>query len=252
MEWLKASRLCVKHLEPFVLVTILKTHGSTPREAGVKMVITAQKSYGTIGGGNFEFSCIEQARSAIQKKDSSLFLKEAELGASYGQCCGGRLQVLFEPFLFPMKKLFLFGNGFVARELVKILRGLPVQIFWVDFREKDFPKKNRLAANIHIILEENYSAKAEEIEQQDLVLVMTHRHDLDLEVLKTVLSRVLPDFIGVIGSEKKRANFVQKLHKQGIPAEKTNQMVCPIGSKTQHKSPKAIAITVAAQLLSKF
>ena len=40
--------------EAYVLVTVIGTRGSTPRETGSKMVVTAENSYDTIGGGHLE------------------------------------------------------------------------------------------------------------------------------------------------------------------------------------------------------
>ncbi len=43
---------------------VLAARGSTPREAGCKMVVTADAAHGTIGGGNLEFqSLIARART---------------------------------------------------------------------------------------------------------------------------------------------------------------------------------------------
>ena len=40
---------------PAVLVSVDSIVGSTPREAGAKMIVTATRLYGTIGGGNLEY-----------------------------------------------------------------------------------------------------------------------------------------------------------------------------------------------------
>ena len=47
--------------EAAVLVTIAATRGSTPREAGARMLVTATKVCGTIGGGRLEFEEIGRA-----------------------------------------------------------------------------------------------------------------------------------------------------------------------------------------------
>ncbi len=53
--WLDTLRVLERDGTPAVLVTLLAVRGSTPREAGCKMVVTAPDTHGTIGGGNLEF-----------------------------------------------------------------------------------------------------------------------------------------------------------------------------------------------------
>ena len=50
---------------PAVLVTILHVAGSTPREAGTKMVVSEDALHGTIGGGHLELAAIELARELL-------------------------------------------------------------------------------------------------------------------------------------------------------------------------------------------
>ena len=50
--------------EPVVLVTVAEAKGSTPREAGAAMLVTAERSFGTIGGGRLEWEGIAHARVA--------------------------------------------------------------------------------------------------------------------------------------------------------------------------------------------
>ena len=71
-----------------VLVTVAGVAGSTPREAGAKMLVTAQASYGTIGGGNLEHKAIEAAR-ALLKEGASQAIERMPLGPELDQCCGG-------------------------------------------------------------------------------------------------------------------------------------------------------------------
>ncbi len=80
-----------------VLIIVAAVRGSTPREAGAKMVVSANEVRGTIGGGNLEFQAISAARNMLagsSRQQSRSF----SLGASLGQCCGGAVNVVFECF----------------------------------------------------------------------------------------------------------------------------------------------------------
>jgi xanthine dehydrogenase accessory factor len=55
-------------------------------------------------------------------------------------------------------------------------------------------------------------------------------------------------FVGLIGSQTKRARFLSRLAQDGIDA---SRLCCPIGLPgVRGKEPAAIAISVLAQLLS--
>ena len=54
-DWIDAVQELEAKGEAFVLVTVLGTKGSTPREVGTKMVFNTESSCGTIGGGHLEY-----------------------------------------------------------------------------------------------------------------------------------------------------------------------------------------------------
>jgi xanthine dehydrogenase accessory factor len=79
---------------------------------------------------------------------------------------------------------------------------------------------------------------------------MTHSHPLDLEICAQVLRRDDFGFLGLIGSETKRARFASRLRAIGIPPHMLGRLTCPIGVPgIGSKEPASIAAAVAAQLL---
>jgi xanthine dehydrogenase accessory factor len=74
-----------------VLVTVAHAAGSTPREAGATMVVTATGLHGTIGGGHLEFAALQIARDALSDAATpmSTWVVRFPLAARLGQCCGG-------------------------------------------------------------------------------------------------------------------------------------------------------------------
>lgn len=95
-EWIDALRECVVSATPAVLVTVAGAKGSVPREPGAKIVVTADRLFGTIGGGHLEWKATEIARRVLGGDDVEA-LQRFPLGASLGQCCGGLAHLLFEP-----------------------------------------------------------------------------------------------------------------------------------------------------------
>lgn len=80
-----------------VLVTVAATRGSTPRAPGARMIVAADACHGTIGGGQLELRAIASARQLIAEGATAPVLVRFPLGASVGQCCGGVVQLAFEP-----------------------------------------------------------------------------------------------------------------------------------------------------------
>lgn len=234
---------------PCVLITVMEAKGSTPREAGTKMVVTHDAQFGTIGGGNLEFEAVAEARKLLEAPISTAAVKDYPLGPKLAQCCGGAVSVLLESFIPTGKKLYLFGAGHVGREVVSVLSALPLDIVWVDSREGEFP--DVLPAHCQRKLTTAPRAEIEHIDDNTYVLVMTHNHDLDYDIVREVLQRGRFAYLGLIGSATKRARFEKRLTVDGITPEGLARLVCPIGvGGVTGKHPREIAIAVAAQLLS--
>lgn len=92
--WSKALE-CAARGEAAALVTVCSVAGSAPREAGTKMLVWRDGQHGTVGGGNLEFTIVDQARKLIANGTAHRF-QSYPLGPLLGQCCGGRVGVLIE------------------------------------------------------------------------------------------------------------------------------------------------------------
>jgi len=118
---------------PYVIVTIAETQGSSPREAGTKMLVSDTALKGTIGGGNLEFKVIEQARKFLEEEGTDFLFQRYALGPLLEQCCGGNVTVLLEriepgaEFLLEPRHGFL-KTSFAGDELKKE---------WVDYFSLD-------------------------------------------------------------------------------------------------------------------
>jgi xanthine dehydrogenase accessory factor len=98
--WLAALKDLHSTAIPAVLVTVATIQGSTPREAGARMVFTADGQYDTIGGGHLEWRAAQIARDMLET-DAAVFsgirkFERIALGPSLGQCCGGVVFLAFE------------------------------------------------------------------------------------------------------------------------------------------------------------
>jgi xanthine dehydrogenase accessory factor len=94
-DWLHALRQCGERGLDAVLVTVRSGTGSTPRDAGARMVVTVDAIHGTIGGGELEYQAIDVGRTLLRSSGASQ-TRRFPLGASLGQVCGGAANLAFE------------------------------------------------------------------------------------------------------------------------------------------------------------
>ncbi len=245
-EWLQKLSELTSRDEPCVLVTVMDAKGSTPREAGTKMIVTVNGQSGTIGGGNLEFQAAAEARKLLAQSSTSNTAGHYPLGPKLAQCCGGAVTVFLEPFIQRRKTVWLFGAGHVGREVVKVLDGIDARIKWIDSRAAEFPAL--IPANTEKIITDAPQDLVAQASDGDFIIVMTHAHETDYLIAKAALQKTGIAYTGVIGSDTKNVKFRKRLQADDVAAEK---MTCPIGiDGIEGKHPREIAISVAAELLT--
>jgi xanthine dehydrogenase accessory factor len=79
-----------------VLVSVIGARGSSPRGSGAKMIVTTNECRGSVGGGQLEYQCIKTARDMLGQHMQAR-LENFVLGTPLDQCCGGAVEVLFDP-----------------------------------------------------------------------------------------------------------------------------------------------------------
>ncbi len=141
--------------------------------------------------------------------------------------------------------VLLFGAGHVGRALALALAPLPVELDWIDPRPDAFPAHVPGTARLHATADPG--PVLDRARDGAQVLVMTHSHALDLDVVAAALARPRLGPVGLIGSATKRARFLKRLTERGIAAER---LLCPIGLPgIRSKLPAVIAASVAASIL---
>ena len=249
LNWSNAIQHCQERGDAYVIATVINTQGSTPRDGGSKMVITADTSYDTIGGGQLEFLLVQQARELIAQNKTCKLLKPIPLAAEAAQCCGGNVTVMLESFAACTWQIALFGAGHVCQSLVTILAGLPCQVRIIDNRPELMT--NPLPANCRY---EFYADPTEAIAQLPAatwVAIFTHDHALDFALCQTLLRDQRYAFAGLIGSETKALRFRKRLADAGFAAQAIDTIHSPIGlAEVKGKLPMEVAVSIAAQLQS--
>lgn len=248
LPWLEALATFQARGERCVLVTVAELKGSAPRAAGTKFVVTAKEQVGSIGGGHLELKATEVARAMIAERASEAKLESFALGPALGQCCGGKVTILLEPFAPTDFFVALFGAGHVGKEVAQVLTGTGATLRWIDSRPEQFPPAS--VPDLTAIVSEYPADEVKDLPPGAYALVMTHSHDLDLQIIEALLRRGDCRYVGLIGSATKRRNFEARLERKGFSTGQIAGLRCPIGiDGIEGKEPRAIAVAVVAELL---
>ncbi len=250
-NWISALADLQARGEPGILVTIIEELGSTPRNAGSKMVVSAERIHDTIGGGHLEYKAMEIAREMLASGTRQTRLERFNLGASLGQCCGGVNVLLFEPMGEPVAQIAVFGAGHVGRALVPLLASLPCRVRWIDSRENEFPES--MPDGVVKIINDEPVDEVANLPAGSYCIVMTHNHQLDLELTAAILKRGDFGYFGLIGSRTKRVKFEHRLRERGFEPGLLQRMRCPMGlAEVKGKLPIEIAVSIAAEVIATY
>lgn len=144
--------------------------------------------------------------------------------------------------------VLLFGAGHVGRAVVLALAPLPFTVRWIDSRQDQFPQ--HVPQNAVTACTGDLDHELAQAPRDAMVVVMTHSHPLDFDITAAALQRDAFDFVGLIGSETKRARFSTRARQLGIAESRIDRLVCPIGiPQIRGKEPAVIAAGITAQLL---
>ena len=321
MNWAALALQRIEAAELTALVTVVGAEGSTPREAGARMLVGERTTLGTIGGGNLEWLVTDQARRLLGQQARDYAVQDYPLGPLLSLCCGGRVRLLLERIgedsrdwlgeadramadgrAFTLDTEFgavslkrsvvieedqwpgwlstspirliarsneggkrampqpgdrlverieayrptvaVFGAGHVGLAVQRALQPLPFRFSLLDSRPVAAARGVEVLDQAAMV--ELAAAPA------DFVLVMTHSHELDFQLVGAALGNGGAGYVGLIGSATKRARFLSRLRAEGVSEPAIARLVCPIGVPgLKSKAPEVIAVSVAADLLQR-
>ena len=251
-----------KYKKEIVKAKLISTEGSVPRDSGTFMLITSKYLFGSIGGGQLEYSIIQKAKKLLNEKEIiNNEIINIPLGPSIGQCCGGYAQVQITKYengtqslknekftINKLDNLYIFGAGHVGQELSSKSVDLDFNVHLVDSRNEYL--KIYSEKKIIPILAKYPWMLVKNLPKKSYFIVLTHSHDYDFKIINEILKLNSFQFIGLIGSKTKRKRFNNRLVTLGYNQYQINKIECPIGFKNiRSKKPGEIAISIIARLL---
>ena len=146
-------------------------------------------------------------------------------------------------------RVFVFGCGHVAQELVPVLAHVGFRCIALDDRPEFACKELFPTAEDVRVIDLTRIADAVSIGGEDYVCVMTRGHAFDTVVQAQVL-KTPACYIGVIGSAAKTAGVFQQLRENwGYTDDDLSRITTPIGLSIKAETPAEIAVSIAGQLI---
>ena len=227
------------------LVTVVRVTGSTPREAGARMLVLADGSIeGTVGGGQIEHAAIQAAREVIQSKRPRFV--EHQLTQELGMCCGGAVALFIEP-LVGAPPLILFGAGHVGTALTRMATHAGFAVHVVDARDELLTRERLPEARA---LYPDLDDPALPFSPETFVMIATHDHALDQRLLEKSLKKTFC-WIGMIGSRRKARLARERLAHKDFSPDMIDRLRSPVGLAIGAQTPEEIAVSILSELIAR-
>ena len=236
---------------PFVVVTLVDEKGSTPQDAGSRMlVINSGRHWGTVGGGRVEAKALNVAAEFLNESNPThqTRLVHWSLNKDVGMTCGGSVTLFFERHHAHPWTIVIYGAGHVAQVLIPLLLTLDCRVVCLDSRE-EWLGQLPASPKLEVRHEPDLPATVESFPETAFVLLMTQGHATDGPILQRFLERGGQVFLGAIGSRAKGATIRKELAESGLSEAQISGFYCPLGLSLGTNHPQEIAISITAQLL---
>ena len=236
--------------QSFVLATVVKQEGSSPRDVGARMaVLTDGSIVGTIGGGAVEHRVMQLAPEVLASDKPQTL--EFNLGKDLSMACGGGVWVLLEP-IRPPDRAVLLGAGHISQHLCDMLARIGLEVWVLDSRkgfavEERFPAARRLVERLSpkFVVED---AALTESDRRLYVVCVTNSHALDRKLVEQVLPLEHIDYVGMVGSRNKAKTTRRYLADNDMPQDVIDTLKSPLGLPLGGGTPAEIALSIAADI----
>ncbi len=220
---------------PLVRATAVKLHGQPPCRLGNRLeVVPGGPVAGTLGCAEFDEAVARLAPEILEAGVPQVRTLEHELGS---------VEVLLEPVL-PPSLLAIVSATDVARELCPLAKRLGWSPALVEPRaERIRPEDRGLPWTIVAGLGELA------LEARSAVVFTDHDAPGLVEQLAEVL-RGPAGFVGVMGSRRHVAPFLEELRARGLTEEALARVRTPLGLDLGGQRPVEIALSIAAGLVA--
>jgi xanthine/CO dehydrogenase XdhC/CoxF family maturation factor len=241
-----------------VLVTVVRTEGSTYRRAGARAVISESgQAFGAISGGCLERDLAERIRPWLAEMTARVVTydstRESDLVFGMGLGCRGILDLLVEPFDAAHVPTLVSAFAWNGREPVEWTTALPDGSTMVEVIRPqraivlygaglDVEPVVTLAKQSGFRIDVVTTRAAIDLTPYDAAVVMTHNFHRDVDILRALLASSIP-YIGLLGPRSRGDELLAE-----VGAARDARIHSPIGLDLGAETPEEIALSIVAQI----
>jgi molybdenum cofactor synthesis domain-containing protein len=223
---------------PRVEATAVRIVGSPPCRVGMRLVIEpGGGAEGTLGCSEFDAAAVQAAPAVLATGEPSTRRLHHDLG---------EVEVLLRPDPAPTRLVAVSATD-VARALRRIMAILGAVTVIVEPRSERLRAEDREALGGAV-------ADLGELDVEGVpgrVDVVATDHDAPGLVDLLARALVLPvRFVGVVGSRRHVAPFLEELARRGVAEEDLRRVRSPLGLDLGGRRPEEIALSIAAGLVA--
>ena len=216
---------------PRVDATAVKVIGTPPCTVGNRMsIVPGGEVHGTLGCAEFDAAAVEAAAEVLSSGRAETRTLHHDLGD---------VEVFFEPHAEP-DRLIVVSATDVARHLRAAMQRLGTEVTLVE------PRAERVAAGD--------GAAVPSVADLDLgtygEAVLTDHDAPDVTETLAMLLRSPVGFVGVMGSRRHVAHYVEELRARGFTDDELARIRSPLGLDLGGREPEEIALSIAAGLVA--
>jgi len=113
----------------------------------------------------------------------------------------------------------------------------------------EFANKNRFPEADEIVAEDFSKVFSKlKINRSSYIVIVTRGHQFDEEVLEWAV-KAEANYVGMIGSKKKKEDIFSSLQSKGISKELLEDVHAPIGMDIHAETPEEIAVSIMAEII---
>jgi xanthine dehydrogenase accessory factor len=211
----------------------------------------SEKLLSTLDGKSLVRFSDEELNQIVAKDLVALFQSNKSGGKEY-ELNGQRFEIFLE-LIQPIVSLIIFGGGFDARPVSQLAKSLGWDVTVTDecvahIAPVFFPDADKLSLCQREFIDRDFK-----ITSYTACVLMSHNYEYDRDILKKVLRSPSP-YIGILGPRKRFDKMCGELQRQDFAIEKDDfhRIHSPIGLDIGAETPDEIAVSIIAEIQSKF
>jgi len=229
----------VSSQQPVAMASIFRGNGT-----GEKLVVNTE----ALALQNFSDSDL----SSRVKQDLLSVFQEKKSEAKVYTHKGEEVEI-FTELIQPTVLLLIFGGGFDARPVSQLAKLLGWEVQVTDecvahIAPIFFPQADKLSLCQREFIDRDFN-----ITPYSACVLMSHNYEYDRDVLKKIVNSQAP-YIGILGPRKRFDKMLEEFKKESIQLtyDQLQRIHSPIGLDIGAEAPDEIAISIIAEIQSKF